>query len=130
MGGLQTGVPERDNGTQNIQHIKKAFTYLDAGTTIDIGTIPEGAIILKPISGVHVITAFNGDTTNTLDIGPSTNTDLWATDLALGTVGFIPIDEAVSNVVGSGESAVQAAVVSTASASAGSAIVVIAYIVN
>lgn len=130
MGGLQTGVPERDNGTQNIQYIKKAFTYLDAGTTIDIGTIPEGAIILKPISGVHVITAFNGDTTNTLDIGPSTNTDLWATDLALGTVGFIPIDEAVSNVVGSGESAVQAAVVSTASASAGSAIVVIAYIVN
>lgn len=130
MGGLQTGVPERDNGTQNIQYIKKAFTYLDAGTTIDIGTIPEGAIILKPISGVHVITAFNGNTTNTLDIGPSTNTDLWATDLALGTVGFIPIDEAVSNVVGSGESAVQAAVVSTASASAGSAIVVIAYIVN
>ena len=130
MGGLQTGVPERDNGTQNIQYIKKAFTYLDAGTTIDIGTIPEGAIILKPISGVHVITAFNGDTTNTLDIGPSTNTDLWGTDLALGTVGFIPIDEAVSNVVGSGESAVQAAVVSPASASAGSAIVVIAYIVN
>lgn len=130
MGGLQTGVPERDNGTQNIQYIKKAFTYLDAGTTIDIGTIPEGAIILKPISGVHVITAFNGDTTNTLDIGPSTNTDRWATDLALGTVGFIPIDEAVSSVVGSGESAVQADVVSTASASAGSAIVVIAYIVN
>jgi hypothetical protein len=50
---------------------------------------------------VSITTAFNAGTTNVADMGPSTDsgTDLWATDLALGTLGFVPLDEAVSLLV-------------------------------
>ncbi|TPM37046.1 hypothetical protein [Mesorhizobium sp. B2-3-2] len=128
--GLNNQVPARDAGYQNIQYLYKKITYADDGKTVDVGTLPEGALILKPLSGVHVQVAFNGGTTNTLDIGPSTDsgTDLWATVLALGTIGFVPLDEVVSNIVGSGQGKVQAKVVSTASASAGIGHIVIAFL--
>lgn len=127
--GLQQGIPARNNGEQNIQYLRKAFTYLDDGKTITIGEIPAGARFLKPISGVAIDVAFNGGTTNTLDIGPSTDagTDLWATLLALGTIGFVPVDEVVSSIVAV-DTLVQAKVVSTASASAGSGEVVLAFL--
>lgn len=123
--------PARVLPTQQIHYLRKAFTFADNGNTIDIGTLPAGALIVKPISGVMVNVAFNGVTTNTLDIGPSTDagTDLWGTLLALGTIGFIPLDEVVSLLV-SVDTAVQAKVVSTTGASAGSGIIVIAYIPN
>jgi hypothetical protein len=47
--------------------------------------------------------------------------------LALGTIAFVPLDEAVTMLV-STDTLVQAAVVSTASASAGSGEIIIAYI--
>jgi hypothetical protein len=73
--------------------------------------------------------AFNGGTTNTLDIGPSTDagTDLWATVLALGTIGFIPFDEVVSLLMAT-DTKVQAKVVSTAGATTGSGVIVVGYI--
>jgi hypothetical protein len=73
--------------------------------------------------------AFNGGSTNTLDVGPSTDsgTNLWATLLALGTIGFIPIDEVVSLLV-SVDTLVEAKVVSTSGASAGQGEIIIAYI--
>ena len=78
---------------------------------------------------MYVNTAFNGATTNTLDIGPSTDsgTNLWGTLLALGSIAMVPLDEAVAMSV-SVDTLVQAAVVSTASASAGSGEIIIAYI--
>lgn len=129
--GLNQDLPARDNGTQNIAYLRKRITFADNGLTVTVGALPEGAIIIKPISGVHVSVAFNGDTTNTLDIGPSndTGTNLWATILALGTIGFIPLDEVVSNIVGSGQSLVQAKVVSTATATAGVGDIIVAFIV-
>lgn len=116
---------------QAIHYLRRNISYADNGKTVDVGTLPDGAIILKPLSGVAVNVAFNGDTTNTLDIGPSTDTgtNLWATILALGTIAFVPLDEAVTLLV-SGDTKVQAKVVSSASASAGSAVIVIAYIPN
>lgn len=121
--------PARVLATQQVHYLRKKFTFADDGKTIDVGTIPAGALLLKPICGVHVAVAFNGGTTNTLDVGPSTDagTDLWATALALGTIAFVPIDEAVSNVV-SVDTLVQAKVVSTAGASAGVGYIVIAYV--
>lgn len=121
--------PARVLATQQVHYLRKKITFANDGQTVDVGTIPAGALVLKPISGVHVSVAFNGGTTNTLDIGPSTDsgTNLWATVLALGTIGFIPIDEVVSNVV-SVDTLVQAKVVSTASASAGTGYIVIAYV--
>lgn len=121
------GTVAREFATQQIHYLRKSITYADNGTTVTVGTIPAGAQIVKPISGVAVNVAFNGNSSNILDIGPSTNTDLWATDLALGSIAFVPLDEAVSNIV-SDDTIVQAYVVSTASASAGSGEIIIAYI--
>lgn len=124
-------IPARNDGSQNIQFLKRPITYLDNGLTVDVGTLPAGALILKPISGVMVNVAFNGGTTNTLDVGPSTDagTDLWGTVLALGTIGFIPLDEVVSLSVAV-DTPVQAKVVSTAAASAGSGVILIAFVIN
>lgn len=115
---------------QMIHYLRRGITYLDDGTTVTVGTIPAGSLIVKPISGVAVTTVFNAGTTNVLDIGPSTDasTDLWATDLALGAVGFAPLDEAITNLV-TVDTIVQAAVDLTGTAAtAGAAEIVIAYI--
>lgn len=115
---------------QMIHYLRKGVTFLDDGTTVTVGMIPAGALIVKPISGVAVTQVFNAGTTNVLDIGPSTDagTDLWATDLALGALAFVPIDEAVSNLV-TVDTVVQAAVDLTGTAATtGAAEIVIAYI--
>lgn len=123
------GTTARQYPQQMVHYLRKGITYADDGKTVDIGTLPDGAIILKPLSGVAVNVAFNGGTTNTLDIGPSTDsgTDLWGTLLALGTIAFVPLDEAVTLLV-SGDTKVQAKVVSTAGATAGSAEIIIAFV--
>lgn len=92
---LQTNLPARDALYQNIQYIKKRIAFGDTGAKV-IGTLPAGAIVLKPISGAQVLTVFNAATTNVLDIGTTADDDLYATDLALGAVAFVPLDEAVS----------------------------------
>ncbi len=122
--------PARQYHTQQIHYLRKTITYADDGTTVTVGVIPAGSILLKPISGVAVTTVFNAGTTNVADLGPSTDagTDLWATDLALGTLAFVPIDEAVSNLV-SVDTTVQIAVDLTGTAATtGSAEVCICYI--
>jgi hypothetical protein len=115
---------------QMIHYLRKSITFNDDGTTVTVGEIPAGALVLKPISGVAVTTAFNAGTTNVLDVGPSTDsgTDLWATDLALGTIGFVPLDEAVTNLV-SANTIVQAAIDLTGTAATtGAAEIIIAYV--
>ena len=123
------GTTARQYSQQMVHYLRKGITYADDGTTVDVGTIPAGSLILKPLSGVYVNTAFNGAVTNTLDIGPSTDsgTNLWGTILALGAIAMVPLDEAVAMSV-SVDTLVQAAVVSTTGASAGSAEIVIAFI--
>ena len=124
------GTVARDYGMQLLHYLRKTIDYTMDGTTVDIGYIPAGALVLKPASGVHVTTAFNGGSTNTLDVGPSTDsgTNLWATVLALGTATFVPLDEAVGGFTVSVDTLVQCKVVSTASASAGEGEVVIFYV--
>jgi len=115
--------------SQQIHYLRKSITFADHGKTVEVGVIPAGSQLVKPISGVAVNVAFNGSTTNTLDIGPSDDpgTNLWATTLALGTIGFVPLDEVVSNLV-TNDTIVSAGVVSTASASSGQGEIIIAYI--
>lgn len=123
------GTAAREFPAQMIHYLRKSIAYTDNGSTVTIGTIPAGSVVLKPISGVMVHTAFNGNSSNVLDIGPSTDsgTNLWATNLALGTTTFVPIDENVTNLV-TVDTIVQALVTSTASASTGAAEIIIAYI--
>ncbi len=114
---------------QAVHFLRKSITYANNGQTVNVGYLPAGATIIKPASGVAVTTAFNGDSSNVLQIGLSTDsgTNNYATDLALGTAGFVPIDEAVSGLVGASDVLIQAAVTSTASASAGAAEIIICY---
>lgn len=115
---------------QNMLHfLAKSITYADNGTTVTIGTLPPGAAVVR--GGVVVSTAFNGDTTNTVDIGVTGNTDDFATDLALGTAGVISTDDmaTATSAYSASSRDVVAVVVSTASASAGAGIVWVEYVI-
>lgn len=124
------GTAARQFHTQQVHYLRKSITYADDGTTVTVGTIPSGALIIKPMSGVAVNVAFNAGTTNVLDIGASTDsgTDNLATDLALGSIAFVALDEAVTMLV-SADTIIQAAVDLTGTAAtAGEAEVIICYI--
>lgn len=126
------GSTARQFHQQMIHYLRKTITYADNGKTIAVGTIPAGSIVLPELSGVYVTTAFNGDTTNTVDVGITGTTQKYSSALALGTLGFIEQDvlttSAASSLLTTVDEAIIATVVSTASASAGSAEVVMAYI--
>lgn len=115
---------------QNLVHyLAKTITYEDDGTTVTIGTVPPNACVIR--GGVAVTTAFNGNSSNIVDIGTSDDPDGFATDLALGTIGVIVADEmATSNdFYSTSAQTIVAAVTSTASASAGSGIVWVEYVI-
>ncbi len=113
--------------------LRRTVTYADNGSAKVIGTLPAGALILKPCSGVHVITAFNAGTTNVIDVGyvnaTTTDDDYFGTDLALGAATFVPLDEAVGGFRVDVATDVTATVgLSGTAATAGVAEVVIVYI--
>ncbi len=122
------GSTAREYYTDQIHYLARDFTFADDGSVLAMGTLPAGACILKPISGVTVHVAFNAGSTNVLDIGTSANDDLYATDLALGSIAFVPIDEAVSLTVAA-DTAITATVDLTGTAAtAGSGTIIIAYV--
>lgn len=96
---LNNRKPARNDLYQCIQYIRKDVVFGDNGKVIQVGTLPAHAVILKAVSGVNVSTVFNAATGNVVKIGTPADDDLFATDLALGTVGLIPLDEAVSEYV-------------------------------
>jgi hypothetical protein len=91
------GTVARDLGIQAVHYMRKGITFADLGTTVVVGTLPAGAMLLKALSGVYVTTAFTG-TTPTLDVGPTSDSghDLWGSALSLASLGYITLDEAVS----------------------------------
>lgn len=101
MAGLNNQLPARNDLYQDIQYLRRDFTFADNGKVLRLGTLPANAVIIKPMSGVNISTVFNAGTANVLDIGTSADDDLYGTDLALGTAGFVPLDEAVSFFVSS-----------------------------
>jgi hypothetical protein len=121
---ISTTTP-RQLQTQQIHYFRKTIDFGDNAQVIDVGVIPAGALVLKPLSGIAINTAFNGSS-QSLDIGPSDNTDLWATDLSLSVATFVPCDENVSFLV-TAVTLVQCVFTST-SASAGEGEVIIAFI--
>lgn len=117
--------------------LRKAISYTDNGTTVSVGWLPPGAIVIG--GGVAVTAAFNGDTTNTADIGfrnavdgTADDTNEYATALALGTAGYIAMDELATagDIYTASGCEVVAVVTSTASASAGTGVVVVEYVVD
>jgi hypothetical protein len=121
------GTP-RELHTQQIHYLRKGFTFADTGA-LTVGTLPAGALILKPISGIFVSTVFNAGTANVADIGTTADDDLFGTDLSLTALAFVPLDEAVGGflVAAATDITVTPGLTGTA-ATTGAAEVVIAYI--
>lgn len=111
--------------TQQVHYLRRGFTFADHGSTLSLGSIPAGSLVLKPCSGVAITTAFNGSP-QTLDVGPSTDTDLWGTDLSLSVTTFVPLDESVNYLVAV-DTEVQF-VVQASAASAGAGEVIVTYV--
>lgn len=118
--------------TQQVHYLRKALVYGDAATTIDVGVIPSGSVILFAMSGVVVHTAFNAGTNNRLDVGASTDTGTnnFGTLLALTSVGFVALDEgANTSAKMAADTIVQAYVdVTGTAATTGAATIVICYL--
>ena len=116
--------------TNQVHYLVKKITYADNGLTVTVGTLPENAAVIA--GGVVVKTAFNGNTTNTADIGVAADGEDFASNLALGTVGVIAADEMATALYGFSASSrdVLAAVVSTASATTGEGYVWVQYVVH
>jgi hypothetical protein len=116
---------------QATHFLRKAISKADATLTLDVGTLPPGAVVVRAY--VVVTEAFNAGTNNRLDIGTEDDTDDFATDLALGTVGVIAADEmaTANNVYNATSKKVQCVVdVTGTAATTGAGIVVVEYIPN
>jgi hypothetical protein len=114
---------------QMIHFLRKTVGFADDGTELAVGTIPAGSVIIKPMSGVQVSTAFDAGTTNTLNIGTDADDNLFMTLGALGTATFVPMDEAIGGYLVAADTNVTATVVLTGTAAtAGSGEVIIAYV--
>ncbi len=115
---------------QTVHFLRKTIAYTDNGSTLTVGIIPAGSTILYPISGVQVNVVFDGNATNTLDVGASTDsgTNNFATALSLGTIAFVPLDVTSATMNVSVDTTIQVLVTSTAAAAAGSGEVIICYI--
>jgi hypothetical protein len=130
------GSVARQYATQQIHYLRENLTFADNGVAKTVGVIPAGSQILNTISGVYVNTVFNAGSGNVLDIGTSANDDLYGTDIALGTVAFVALDEAASAsgvnawYVASDTTITATVALTGTAAGTGSATVVIAYIPN
>ena len=117
---------------QAVHYLRKSVTFADNGTEVTVGWLPAGALIIQPMSGVRITTAFNAGSTNVIDVGANTGNDdpdEFATDLALGTVAFVPLDEATGVYTMTADTQITATVaLSGTAATAGAAEVVICYI--
>lgn len=124
------GSEARDLGIQAVHYLRKTVTFADDGVAVDVGVLPAGATIVKPMSGAAVVTAFNAVTTNTLNVGTTADDNLYGTLLAVGTADFVPLDEAVSYRVDVDTTITATVVLTGGSETAGEAEVVICYVVD
>lgn len=116
--------------TDQVHYLCKPITYADNGLTVTVGTLPPKAAVIG--CEVVVSTAFNGNSTNTVDVGVAADGEDFASNLALGTVGVIRDDEIATALYAYSASSrdILALVTSTALASAGAALVVVRYVIN
>lgn len=125
---MAVGSDARQFHTQQIHFLRKSIGIADIGVEVTVGKLPAGATILKPLSGVNVDVVFNAGSTNVLDIGTPADDDLYATDLALGTIAFVPLDEAVAMTTAAVTTVTATVATTGTAATAGAGEVVIAYV--
>lgn len=83
---------------QAVHYLRKGLDEV-SGSTITVGILPAGAMILAPISGIFVRTVFSG-TNPVADIGITGTTQKWASSLDLdAAVAFLPFDVSTADLV-------------------------------
>lgn len=114
-----------------VHYLVKQVSYADGASNVyTLGTIPAGSLILKPLSGIHVTTAYNAGTNNLMDIGTSATANLFGTSLSLTAANFIPLDETIGGYYVTSDTVMTASHALTGTAaSAGAGVVVIAYVI-
>ena len=123
------GSAARNYNMQMVHYLRKSLVFGDRGVALTVGILPAGSMILTPISGAIVTTAFNDSGTDLIDIGSSANDDLLATDLDVSTVGVKVLDEAMGLMLLTEDTTITATYAGqNANASTGAAEIVIAYI--
>lgn len=117
--------------THQVHYLRKDITFADRATTVTVGVIPAGSIILENNSGVYVHEVFNAGTNNRLDIGASSDsgTNNYATLLTLLGIGFIELDEVAATLKVTVDTTIQAYVdVTGTTPTTGAASILILYI--
>lgn len=127
---MASGTNARQFHQQMIHYLRKSFSYEDTGKVLTVGTLPAGAMILKPLSGVQVNEAFTAATNKQIDIGTAANDDLFGTDLSLAASAFVPLDEAVDMVVAADTVITATPDLTGATNTAGKGVIVIAYLAD
>lgn len=129
-------VPARLLPEQGVHFLRKDIVFGDLGQVVTVGAIPARSQILNLISGVFVTTVFGG-TTPVLDVGSTRSTstgDLYGTNISLGTAAFVALDEAATQTnvdtwyVSVDTVITASAAVTSGTATAGQAQIVIAYV--
>lgn len=124
----------RNTGLQLVHTLRKRITYVNNGTTITVGKLPAGAIVVG--GGAYVVTGFNDSGTDTLIvgfIGSTTDDNAYATLLDLSAVGYIVLDElaATTNIQQTVDATVTCVYAGqNSNATAGVADVIVNYICN
>lgn len=121
------GSKAREHHENMVHYHAKTVTYSNANTTVTLGIIPAGAVVIE--AGVVVTTAFNGSSP-VVDIGTSDDSDAFGTDLDLSTAGRI-IDTAINanNDFSASADVTVVAALNDSSASAGSGVVYVMYLI-
>lgn len=122
-----TGVP-RQYHHQLTHFMRKSFVFGNNGSVLTVGTLPLGALVMKPTSGLAVTTVFNAGTNNFADLGVTGTADLFGTDLSLLALGFIPADEAAIFLVAADIDVILTLQLSGTAATTGAGEAIISYI--
>ena len=128
MATNEPGKTSRQLSLQAVHYLRKGMTY-DGTLSVNVGTLPAGALIVPNASGAFVTTAFAGGTPQTLDIGYADDADEYASALVLTSAGQIELDVETDLLVPA-ERTITATLTAGATPSAGALEVVIAYIPN
>jgi hypothetical protein len=127
------GSTARNDNNQDIKYLRKRVTVAQqlAGlVTVTLGTIPSGAVILAPISGVDVNTVFNAGTNNRLNIGITGTTAKYASNSSLLTAGFVAMAVAVGHRVAADTTIIATLDITGTAATTGDVDIVIAFTVD
>lgn len=116
--------------TQQVHYLRANVSYADGASKVyTLGTIPAGALILKPASGIHVTTVYNAGTNNLMNIGTAATDNLFGTVLSLTAANFIPLDETIGGYKVTVDTVITASHALTGTAATtGAGVVVIAFI--